>query len=48
MDGKRTATTAMLTLLAPGAVFWLWIILISGSPDLIDGLVYWLSNGALK
>ena len=24
--------------------FWLWIILISGEPDLIDALVAWLGN----
>lgn len=28
--------------------FWLWFILISGSPDLIDALIWWLSNGGLK
>ena len=30
------------------AMFFLWLILVTGEPDLIDGLIYWLTNGALK
>lgn len=30
------------------AMFFLWLILVTGEPDLIDGLIYWLTNGSLK
>ncbi len=30
------------------AMFFLWLILVTGEPDLIDALIYWLTNGSLK